>query len=229
MKVSNNRPLIIFGSGKIATVITEYLRLESNTKVVAYTCESEFVHNNCHLGLPLIPFDEIEARYSPLTHDLHIAVGYHQLNQVRARLYWEAKAKGYHLPSFISSRSWPGGGLNCGENCFIADGVSVEPGACIGNNVALWSNVVIGHHATIHDHCWLAAGTVIGGGSTIGERCFAALNVTVGNEVTVGADSILGARSLVTKSQPENSVLIERDTERFRLDSTQFLRMSKLR
>ena len=229
MEMSNNRPLIIFGTGKIADVIVKYFRLESDRHVVGYTCEREYLHSDSHQGLPLIPFDEIETMFSPATHDLHIAVGYHRLNKARARLFGEAKAKGYNLPSFVSSRSWPGKSLVCGENCFVADGVSVEPGATIGHNVALWSNVVVGHHAAIQDHCWLAAGTVVGGGAVIGERCFAALNVTIGNEVTVGADSLLGARSLVTKSQPEKSVLIERDTERFRLDSEQFLRMSKLR
>jgi acetyltransferase-like isoleucine patch superfamily enzyme len=70
---------------------------------------------------------------------------------------------------------------------------------------------------------------VIGGGSVVGERCFLALNATVGNEVKIGSDSILGARTLLTRSVASKSVLVERDTELFRLDSDQFLRISKLR
>jgi acetyltransferase-like isoleucine patch superfamily enzyme len=81
----------------------------------------------------------------------------------------------------------------------------------------------------IGNHCWIAAGTAIGGGTIIGDRCFVALNATIGNEVVVGADCILGARTLLTKSVADKSVLVEKDTELFRLDSDRFLRMSRLR
>ncbi len=227
--MEKDRKLVIYGTGKIAAVLADYFHRDSDYELVAFTCEAGFISGSEHDGLPLVPFDQAVNYFPPDCHEMHIAVGYHQLNRVRERLFHEAQAMGYRLASFVSSRSWPGKSLVCGENCFVADGVSVEPGATIGHNVALWSNVVIGHHAAIHAHCWLAAGTVMGGGAVIGERCFAALNVTIGNEVTVGADSFLGACSLVTKCQPAKSVLIERDTERFRLNSEQFLRMSKLR
>ena len=229
LSTNKRRGLVIFGAGKIAAVLADYFRRDSDYELAGFTCEASFVAASEHDGLPWVPFDEVARRFAPDTHELHVAVGYHQLNRVRERIFDEAKTMGYRLASFVSSRSWPGKDLVCGENCFVADGVSVEPGAVIGNNVALWSNVVVGHHAHIHDHCWLAAGTVVGGSAVIEERCFAALNVTVGHEVTVGADSFLGARALVTKSQPPRSVLIERDTERFRLDSEQFMRISKLR
>lgn len=227
--MNRTKKLVIFGAGKIAAVLADYFRRDSDYKLAGFTCEASFVASSEHDGLPLVPFDEVARRFAPDTHEMHIAVGYHQLNRARERIFEEAKAMGYRLASFVSSRSWPGKGLACGENCFVADGVSVEPGATIGNNVALWSNVVVGHHAQIHDHCWLAAGTVVGGSAVIEERCFAALNVTIGNEARVGADSFLGACALVTKSQPPRSVLIERDTERFRLDSGQFMKISKLR
>jgi sugar O-acyltransferase (sialic acid O-acetyltransferase NeuD family) len=232
------KKLVLFGNGKIADVLGDYFQRDSDYEIAAYTCEAPHVTAEEHRGRPLVPFDQVERRFPPDSHDLHIAVGYHQLNRLRERLLAEARAKGYRLPSFVSSRSWPGPasgsgsganrGVVCGDNCFIADGVSVEPGARIGHNVALWSNVVVGHHAEIGDHCWVAGGTAIGGASRIGERCFVALNVTVGNEVEVGADSLLGARTLVTKSLPPGSVVIDRDSEVIRLTSQQFLRISKL-
>lgn len=223
------KKLVVFGAGKIADVLSDYFRRDSDYEIVAYTCEADYIGAGAHGGLPLIPFDRVDRQFSPQTHELHIAIGYHQLNRHRQRLFDEAKNKGYRLASFVSSRSWPGKDAAVGENCFVADGVSIEPGAQIGDNVSLWSNVVVGHHARIHNHCWLAAGTVIGGSAVVEQRCFLALNVTVGNEVVVGADSFLGARTLLTKCIAAKSVVIERDTELFRLDSEQFLRISKLR
>jgi sugar O-acyltransferase (sialic acid O-acetyltransferase NeuD family) len=223
------KKLIVFGAGKIAEVLCDYIQRDSDYEVAAFSCETAFARTGEYCGLPLVPFDDIARLFPPDRYEMHIAVGYHQLNRLRERLFSEAKAKGYRLASFVSSRSWPGRDARVGENCFVADGVSIEPGASIGDNVSLWSNVVVGHHAQIRNHCWLAAGTVIGGGAVVEDRCFLALNVTVGNEVTVGADSILGARTLVTKSLAPKSVVVERDTELFRLDSERFLRISKLR
>lgn len=223
------KSLVIFGNGKIADVLADYFERDSGYKVVGFTCEADFVGGGKFRGLPVVPFDEVEQRFPPAEYDLHVAVGYHQLNRLRERLFAAAKGKGYRLASFVSSRSWPGDGLACGENCFVADGVSVEPGATLGDDVALWSNVVIGHHSKVGDHAWLAAGTVIGGGCEIGERSFLALNVTVGNEVVIGEDSLLGARTLVTKSLAPKTVVIERDSEPFRLDSERFLQISRLR
>lgn len=221
--------LVIFGNGKIADVLAEYFERDSGYEVVGFTCEADFVGNGEFRGRPVVPFDEVERHFPPAEHDLHVAVGYHQLNRLRERLFAATKGKGYRLASFVSSRSWPREGLVCGENCFVADGVSVEPGAALGNDVALWSNVVIGHHSKIGDHAWLAAGTVVGGSCEIGTRSFLALNVTVGNEVIVGEDSLLGARTLVTKSLAPKTVVIERDSEPFRLDSEHFLKISRLR
>lgn len=227
--MKREKQLVIFGAGKIAEVLYEYLRRDSDYEIAAFTCEAAYAGSGECCGLPLVPFDDVARLFPPDRYEMHIAVGYHQLNRLRERLFSEAKAKGYRLASFISSRSWPGRDAKVGENCFVADGVSIEPGAGVGDNVSLWSNVVVGHHAQIGNHCWLAAGTVIGGGAVVEDHCFLALNVTVGNEVTVGADSILGARTLITKTLASKSVVVERDTELFRLDSERFLRISKLR
>lgn len=221
--------VVLFGNGKIAEVVHEYLARDSEHEVVAFTCDQAFIGGPHYRGLPLLPFETIEKHYPPGDYRMFIAVGYHELNRLRARIYESAKSKGYRLISYVSSRSWPGRELATGDNCLILDGVSVQPGAHIGNNVALWSGVIIGHHASIGDHCWLASGTAVGGGTGIEPYCFTGLNATVGHEITVGASSLLGGGSLVTKTLPPESVLVAGDTERLRLDSRRFLMISKLK
>ena len=223
------KKLVLFGTGKISDVLADYFERDSDYEIVAYTCEAAHVNGSEHHGRPLVAFEDIERKFAPASHAMHIAVGYHQMNRVRQRLLDAARAKGYALPSFVSTRSWPGPGLACGDNCFIADGASVEPQARVGENVALWSNVLVGHHAEIAEHAWLAGGASIGGASKIGARCFLGMNATVGHEVTVGADCLLGARSLVTKPLPAGSVVIDRDSEVIRLNSEQFLRLTKMK
>lgn len=159
---------------------------------------------------------------------MFVAIGYHDLNAVRARKCQEAKAKGYTLISYVSPRADHGPWLEVGENCLILDGVGIQPGVRIGNNVSLWNNVLIGHHSVIHDHCWVAAGATLGGVVTLGERSFVGLNATIGGELSIGADCFLGAATLVVKNALPRSVFIARGTDKFRLESDDFIRMTMM-
>ena len=51
----------------------------------------------------------------------------------------QAKARGYGLISYVSSKAttWPG--FACGDNCFILEDNTIQPFATIGNDVVLWS------------------------------------------------------------------------------------------
>ncbi|WP_300454562.1 DapH/DapD/GlmU-related protein [Accumulibacter sp.] len=159
---------------------------------------------------------------------MFVALGYHELNALRARKCGEAKAKGYTLVSYVSPRADHGPWLEIGENCLILDGVGIQPGVRIGDDVSLWNNTLIGHHSTIGDHCWIAAGATLGGGVVLGERSFVGLNATIGGELSIGADCFLGAATRVLKDAPPRSVFIAPATERFRLESDAFLRMTRM-
>jgi sugar O-acyltransferase (sialic acid O-acetyltransferase NeuD family) len=221
--------LVIFGTGKVAEVLYRYIEFDRSHNIVGFTCDAEHLPAGGRFhGLPAVPFAAVEASFPPDRCARLIAVGYHRLNALRAAKFAEAKAKGYRLASYVSSRAFVGDWLTIGENCIILDNVGIDPGARLGDNVALWSNVTIGHHAVIGDHCWLAAHGIVGGNASLGPRCFLGLNVTIGHQTTIGADSFLGAGAVVTKSAAANSVFIGRDTELFRLDSKRFLQISKM-
>ena len=68
-----------------------------------------------------------------------MAVVYTQLNRLRARLAAEAKAKGYRLASYVSSRAFLWRNVEVGEHCFVFEDNTVQPFVRIGNNVVLWS------------------------------------------------------------------------------------------
>lgn len=230
VKGSDMKKLIIFGLGKIADVAYHHFVRDAEYQVVAFTCDAKWLpdEGRVYAGLPVIPFEEIHNKYPPASVSMFVAIGYHELNAVRAQKCQEAKAKGYSLISYVSPHADYGSWLDIGENCLILDGVGIQPGVKIGNNVSIWNNTLIGHHSTILDHCWIAAGATIGGVMTLGERCFVGLNATIGGELTIGAESFIGASALIVKSAPDRSVFIERGTEKFRLESHDFLRMTRM-
>lgn len=224
------KSLVIFGLGKIGDVAYHHFVRDGEYEVVAFTVDGEWLkdRDHTHLGRPVVPFEELERHHPPGSVSLFVAMGYHELNAVRAKKCADAKARGYKLATYVSPRADHGPWLDVGENCLILDSVGIQPGVRIGNDVFLWNNVLIGHHSTIRDHAWVAAGATLGGVVTLGERCFVGLNTTIGGELSIGDDSFLGAGTLILKSAPARSVFIAPATPTFRLKSDAFIKMTRM-
>ena len=221
--------IVIFGAGKIADEAYFYLTNDSPHEVVAFTVDGEHLSASEKLGLPVIAFENVARDYPPSEFKMFVAVGYQDQNAFRARKYEEAKARGYELISYVSSRASNFGGVEIGDNCFVLEFVTIQPCSTIGNNVFLWSGNHVGHHATVGDHCYIAGNVVISGNTKVEPYCFIGVSATLGHEITIGAESFIGAGSLITKRVEPKSVYITPDTPKFRLDSASFLRLTKMK
>jgi sugar O-acyltransferase (sialic acid O-acetyltransferase NeuD family) len=122
-----------------------------------------------------------------------------KLNRNRMRFYDEAKARGYALANYVSSRAFVWPNVRLGDNVFIFENNVVQPFVEIGSNVVLWSGNHIGHHSRVGSHCFISSHVVVSGFCDIGEACFFGVNSTVGNNVKVGRDCLVGAGALVVK------------------------------
>lgn len=215
-----NRRLVIFGSGDIAQLAHYYFSSDSNYEVVAFTVDAEYIDAERFCGLPVVPFQDVKDRYPPDEYDLFVALSYSKLNSVRKEKYLAAKALGYYLPSFVSSRATMLNQGGVGENCFIFEDNTVQPFVVIGNNVTLWSGNHIGHHSIIHDHCFIASHVVISGGVEIGEQCFIGVNATLRDHIKIGERCVLGAGTLLLSDAAADGLYIGAATERASVPSS---------
>ncbi len=221
--------VVIFGAGKIADEAYFYLTNDSPHEIVAFAVDREYLTAREKLGLPMVAFEEAQDKYPPHGYQMFVAVGYQDLNHFRAQKYTEAKAKGYELVSYVSSRASNVGNVAIGDNCFVLEFATIQPCATIGNDVFIWSGNHVGHHASVGDHCYIAGNVVISGNTKIEPYCFIGVSTTLGHEITIGQESLIGAGSLITKNVPPQSVYITPDTQKYRLDSTAFLRLTKMK
>jgi sugar O-acyltransferase (sialic acid O-acetyltransferase NeuD family) len=198
--------IVIVGDSPIAEVAFEYFTHDSPFEVVAFTVNQEYLTKETLFNLPVVPFETVEANYDPAEFKMFVAVGYTRLNRVRAKLFHEAKAKGFTLISYISSRAFVWHNVEIGENCFIFENNVVQPFVKIGDNVTLWSGNHIGHHSTIHDHCFIASHVVISGFVEVGEYCFMGVNATVANNVTIKRNCLIGASAIMLKDSAEAAI-----------------------
>lgn len=214
------RDLVIFGAGDIAALACFYFTEDAGRRVAAFTVDAAYRQAETYLDRPLVAFETLAHEYPPERYDLFVALSYAKLNRVRAEKVAAARARGYALPSYVSSKATTFSDLTHGENCFILENNVVQPFARLGSNVVLWSGNHIGHHSVIGDDVFIASHVVVSGGVKIGAGSFIGVNVTIRDHVTVGQGCVIGAGALVLEDQADHGVIAPRGTERSPVPST---------
>jgi sugar O-acyltransferase (sialic acid O-acetyltransferase NeuD family) len=199
------KDLVLFGDSAFAQIAYEYFTHDSSYRVVAFTVHQEYIQGDSLNGIPVLPFETIEKRFSPEDVDMHVALTYNKLNRVRMNVYAQAKQKGYTLANYVSSRSFVWKNVVLGDNVFIFEDNTVQPFVRIGSNNVFWSGNHIGHHSVIGDHNFISSHVVVSGFCTIGDACFIGVNATMANNIQVGKDSFIGAGALITHSIPDGA------------------------
>jgi len=217
--------LIIVGDSAFAEIAYEYFTHDSDYEVAGFSVEGAYLKKETLFGLPVVPFESVETRFPPSGHHVFVATVYTQLNRLRARLCREAKAKGYTLASYVSSKAFVWRNVEMGENCFVFEDNTVQPFVKLGDNVILWSGNHIGHHSTIGDHCFVSSHVVISGFVEIGSSCFLGVNATVANNVKIGADCWLEPATVVAKDLDAGTFLRSAKSEPAKVSTYRYFKV----
>ena len=201
-------PVVIFGTTSSATALAELVRDEGALEPVAFTVDRGFVDSDEHSGLPLVPFDELAARYPVRRFRALVPIGHTAMMGLRAEACRRLEALGYRLTAWVSQNAAVWSRLDLGPNTIVMPGATVLPFAQIGRDVSVRPNVVVSHHCTIGDHVTLANGAVLGGGSRIGDRSWIGLGAVVRDAVTVAPMTFVGAGATVVSDTERDGVYV---------------------
>ncbi len=199
------RPVVILGKGELAQLAHYYFTHDSARRVAGFTVDAKYIDGARYMDLPLVPYEALAQHFPPAEFDLFVAIGYTNLNAVRAQRCQQAREQGYGLATYVSSHAsvWPG--LQIGGNSLIMEGNFIQPFATLGEGVIMFCGSVVSHHCNIGDHCFIGSGAIICGGVRIGERSFIGANATVREHLQVGRDCIVGAGVMVLKDTADGS------------------------
>ena len=200
------RRVVVFGASQLADLAHFYLTHDSQHEVVAFTIDADYRRADTHRGLPLVDFEGLEDTFPPSEYALFLPISFKRMSHFRRERYERAKANGYELISYVSSKAttWPD--LDVGDNCFIFEDNTIQPFVKIGNNCVLWSGNHIGHHTTIGDHVFLTSQVVISGACTVRDHAFFGVNATVRDETIIGEATLVGMGALITKDTEPASI-----------------------
>lgn len=213
MSIKKTKKLVIFGTGEIGSLAKYYFQHDSEYQVVAFTADDEFVAADTFERLPLIPVSKLKEKFSPSETEVHVALSYKRLNQVRASKYSLVKSMGYTLASYVCSKSAVWEDLQIGDNCFILENQTIQPTVKIGNDVMIWSGNHLGHGLTIEDHTYISSHVCIAGNTRIGSHCFLGVNSTIKDFVKIGDRVFVAMGAVITCNVPDDSVVIGAKSE----------------
>ena len=213
--------LVVFGAGDIARLAHFYFTRDSDHEVVAFAVDAAYHSAEQFEGLPLVAFEDVPRLFPPASVQMFVAISYAKMNRLRAEKYSQARALGYQLVSYVSSRCSYLSQYPPGDNCFILEDNTVQPFVRIGSNVTLWSGNHIGHDSSIGDHCFISSHVVVSGHVSIGPSCFIGVNATLRNSIAIGERTLIGAGALIMKNTAPGSVYLGTRAERLAKTSDQ--------
>lgn len=218
------KPAVVFGTGSFAQVVRFMLERDSDYEVVAHTVSQQSLTTETLDGLPVVAFENVEQEFAPTEHEMFVAIGYAQMNKVRQRFCEEAKAKGYRLLTYLSSKATHWGDTNLGENVFVFEDNTIQPFVTIGDGTVLWSGNHIGHHSTIGAYCFITSHVVVSGHVHVGGHTFIGVNATIRDDITIGSANLIGAGAVILKATADGEVFATQRTKPIDRDSSHFFR-----
>lgn len=191
--------VVIFGTLDTAELAHFYLTHDSNHNVVAFSVTKEYLKEKTFKGLPVVPFESVETEYHPNEYAFFVPMTGRKMNRLREQFYLAAKAKGYSLISYVSSRATVFPGASIGENCFILEDNTIQPFTPIGNNVVMWSGNHIGHHGQIKDHVFFTSHVVLSGHCIVEPYCYFGVNATIRDGLHIAEGTLVAMSACITK------------------------------
>ncbi len=199
--------VVIFGVLDTAELAWYYLTHDSPHTVVAFCINREYLKETQFHGLPVVAFEDVETIYSPAEFQFFAPMTGRKMNKNREKIYNEAKAKGYELISYVSSKATTFQN-EIGDNCFILEDNTIQPFTKIGNNVVLWSGNHIGHHGHIKDHVFFTSQVVLSGHCVVESYSFFGVNATVRDYLHIAQGTLVGMAAAVTRNTEEWGVYV---------------------
>ena len=207
MDKSSNK-LVIVGTGTFAEFIYKHFQEKSNYDVVAFSVEEKFISRKTLLGKPVVPFENISAEYPPSEYSVFVAIGFRDMNRVRAYYVEKALEKGYKLANYISPSAEYFTDETLPGNCFIDDNVVVQPFVKLGKGVILWAGSIISHHTKIGNYVLLGPSVSVAGQCEIKDYAFLGANCVIAHNITIEEGTLVGAGSVITFSTEKWHVYI---------------------
>ncbi|KZN32988.1 hypothetical protein N474_14070 [Pseudoalteromonas luteoviolacea CPMOR-2] len=220
------KPLVIVGCGNMAKTLAPYLK--EKYQLVGYALDKKYISSETYEGLPVYPFESIEAYLDPEDVCFAVAIGFQDMNLIRESKFNEMKAKGFQPAQLVLNPRIEGHGVEVAKGSIILEHTSIHAGSVIGENTFISTGVDIGHNCKIGKNVWINSGVTIAGDVEIGDNSVLGVGATIGNNIAIAQCNFIGAGALVVKNTKKNETYAVKQSESLPINSRDFLKLSSI-
>ncbi len=215
---------VLAGNDITAGILCDYLAEDDRYQILGATVDDGFADRGGVDGLETVALSRLAVFLPPQQGVVIMAMGYNDINRSRESMFQRLKQMGYSIETYVHPDARVYADLPLGEGCVVLPSAVIEPGARLGANSVVWSNVTLAHHCSVAENCWIASGAVISGYAEIQRNTFVGVNATVVNKVKIGEYNIIGGGALITRSTKASSVYLARSGEEHRFSSQDYVK-----
>ncbi|AUC80642.1 DapH/DapD/GlmU-related protein [Lacinutrix sp. Bg11-31] len=201
----NKKEIYLIGVGNYTEVIIE-LAIDCG-----YTVNGLYHYNNERIGEEVLGIAIIGCTEDLFKTDIKgkqfaLTMGE---NKLRSEMASKIKSLGGFTPNLIHPTALISKSATIGYGCFIHFNAVIWTKSILGNDCVVSPNAMIAHHSEIADACSVASFSVIGAYCKVGKRVLFGVNsIVLPKALIIGDDCIVGAKANVTKSYPNNCLLV---------------------
>lgn len=201
------KDIVILGNNDFGRLLKYYISIDDERKVVAFTVNKEYIKKEQFCDLPVVPFEQIESVYPPERYEIMLAIGNSKMNDVRKKMYYECKKKGYTIASYIHS-SCSIHTQDIGEGNILLENCLLYPYSKLGNGNLLWDHVLISHDCIVGDFNTFSSYADLCGYVKIGNNGYFGKHCILNDFMIINDYTLIGAGAYAKKDTNMYDVVV---------------------
>ena len=199
--------LILIGAGGHARACIDVIEHLDTFNIAGLIGNEEELQHEC-LGYPVIGTDNDFPKLAKQYQYALITVGQIESALARQRLYDQALAIGFKLPTIISPTAHVSRHAVVGVGTMVMHGAIVNAGAKVGSNSIINNNALIEHDVIVADHCHISTGAIVNGAANIGLGSFVGSGSIIKQGITLGNNCVVGMGVAIRHHHAKNSRIL---------------------
>jgi sugar O-acyltransferase (sialic acid O-acetyltransferase NeuD family) len=183
--------LILMGAGGHAHACIDVIEQHGGYQIAGLVGMPEELYQQ-HLGYRVIATDSDLAELAKKYKYALITIGQIQSPTNRMRLFRQAVAFGFQLPTIIAPSAHVSRHAAIGAGTIVMHGAIINAGARVGDNCIINTRALIEHDALVEDHCHISTGAVLNGNACIGAGSFIGSGSIVKEGIRLGNCCLVG-------------------------------------
>ncbi len=199
--------IVILGNNDFGRLLKYYIGIDDKREVVAFTVNRDYIKEDQFCDLPVVPFEDIENVYPPEQYEIMLAIGNSKMNDVRKKMYFECKEKGYTIASYIHS-SCSIHTEDIGEGNILLENCLLYPYSKLGNGNLLWDHVLISHDCVVGDFNTFSSYADLCGYVKIGNNGYFGKHCILNDFMEIADYTLIGAAAYAKGKTKEYDVVV---------------------